>query len=68
MPMDTAFTMLVDAETRVECFHATSGSIDKYTLSDLPNPDSYTISIVATSDGFPSEIVMVTGVIVCKFS
>ena len=49
-------------------FHATSGSIDKYTLTDLPNPDTYTISIVATSDGFPSEIVMVTGVIVCKFS
>ena len=49
-------------------FRATSGSIDKYTLRDLPNPDSYTISIVATSEGFSSEIVMVTGVIVCKFS
>ena len=49
-------------------FRATSGSTDEYILTDLPNPDSYTISIVATSDGFPSEILMVTGVLVCKFS
>ena len=33
------------------------GSTDNYTLTGLQNGDSYTISIVATSQHFPSESV-----------
>ena len=34
------------------------GSTDNYTLTGLQNGDSYTISIVATSQHFPSESVI----------
>ena len=34
------------------------GSTDVYTLSDLQNGDTYTISIVATSSDLPSESVL----------
>ena len=34
------------------------GSTDEYTLSDLQNGDTYTISIVATSSDLPSESVL----------
>ena len=33
------------------------GSIDEYTLSDLQNGDTYTISIIATSQHLPSDTV-----------
>ena len=43
------------------------GSNDNYLLTSLQNGDTYTISIVATSDDFPSESVMVhTTVGLCK--
>ena len=43
------------------------GSTDNYLLTGLQNGDTYTISIVATSDDFPSESVMVhTTVGLCK--
>ena len=43
------------------------GSIDDYTLSDLKENTQYTISIVATSQHLPSEILMISlQLVLCK--
>ena len=41
-----------------------SGSTDEYTLSDLQNGETYTISIIATSQHLPSDTVDGNSVII----
>ena len=45
----------------------TGGSTDEELLTGLQKNDIYSISIVATSDGFPSERVILNGVILGMF-
>ena len=42
------------------------GSTDETLLTDLQKNDIYSLSIVAVSDGFPSESVILKGVILGK--
>ena len=59
-PGTTGYRITYNDGDSSDSVDVSGGSTDNYLLTGLQNGDSYTISIVATSELFPSESVQVT--------